>query len=244
MDDNFWDSDDDFSVDEGSLDSTNETEENDNDSVSAEDSFSDSFGEYLDNKDEDTEIQDNGFAKSKETSQKNSINKGLIIALIALSVVILAVFGVYKFIVSRGTQTKTKTSTKQDVVDIDNSKKSQDNSSGSQSVQTQSGYSNDWAVLDKDADIYNGEFKTVESVFTITEIMILGRNSKDMSGSSKQIKRIFRGSIDGLDGRYEIEVGIDEAKSLSIGDRFRCWYTIGELDGYVIVTGVSHRSYE
>lgn len=74
----------------------------------------------------------------------------------------------------------------------------------------------------------------IEGIFTVTALKFFAKNS----GDETFVKSIATGSISGLSGTYGVEVPYHLAVNINIGDSFKLYYKLGNIDGNRVV-GIS-----
>lgn len=96
--------------------------------------------------------------------------------------------------------------------------------------------SNNWQKLSGYSPLNEGT--KIKSSFTITDIEYY---AVPVNGQSdKQVKAVLTGSISGLVGTYQLEVGYSVGGKLNIGNSFDITYNLIEADGYRVIDGISY----
>lgn len=85
---------------------------------------------------------------------------------------------------------------------------------------------------------YGEQSEYVESIFTVSDI----QGYAYTKGNTSKLKHVIIGSIDGLEGSFEIEVGYDIAIKLKIGTAFKVWYSTINVGGTPFVADVKTRN--
>lgn len=71
----------------------------------------------------------------------------------------------------------------------------------------------------------------IEGIFTVTTMKFFAKNS----GDETFVKSIATGSISGLSGTYGVEVPYHLAVNINLGDSFKLYYKLGNIDGNRVV---------
>lgn len=81
---------------------------------------------------------------------------------------------------------------------------------------------------------YGEQADFVESIYTVSDIQGYAKKS----GNSGVLRHIILGSIDGLDGTFELEVSYDIANKLTIGTSFKVWYSTINVGGIDFISEI------
>lgn len=81
---------------------------------------------------------------------------------------------------------------------------------------------------------YGEQSAFIESVFTVSNIAGYAKTN----GTNGVLKHSITGSIQGLDGTYELEVSYDIALKLKVGTSFKVWYSTINVGGTQFVSEI------
>lgn len=81
---------------------------------------------------------------------------------------------------------------------------------------------------------YGEQTEFVESIYTVSDIQGYAKKS----GNSGVLRHIILGSINGLDGTFELEVSYDIANKLTVGTSFKVWYSTINVGGIDFISEI------